>query len=110
MFLATKGPLKYLMEFKIFNDGFFAVMMQDMPGRWDHGGAGMYELNGTTLRQRMKYDTDSSYNNWEFWQTVYISNDTLYTKLFNKVLNAKGEDVSNRWPTTIEEKYVRAKK
>lgn len=68
-----------------------------------------YRLNGNALQQIVKYDTDTSFINWQFWQSVELKKDTLYTKVFYKVINPKGEDVSRQWGDSVREKWIRAK-
>jgi hypothetical protein len=43
------------------------------------------------------------------WQEFEMQGDTLIFKLFTKVINAKGEDITNQWPKIVE-KSVKAKK
>jgi hypothetical protein len=104
-----ENPTGKAMEFKLYHDGFFSVLWQDSPGKWNHGAAGVYNITGSALQQVVKYDTDSSYINWQFWQSVELIKDTLYTKVFYKVINPKGEDVSSKWGDHVREKWIRAK-
>jgi len=103
------NPTGKAMEFKLYHDGFFSVLWQDTPGKWNHGAAGVYKLNGNALQQIVKYDTDTSFINWQFWQSIELRKDTLYTKVFYKVINPKGEDVSSQWGDSVREKWIRAK-
>jgi len=103
------NPTGKAMEFKLYHDGFFSVLWQDTPGKWNHSAAGVYKLNGNALQQIVKYDTDTAFINWQFWQSVELTEDTLYTKVFYKVINPKGEDVSKQWGDSVREKWIRAK-
>jgi len=103
------NPTGKAMQFKLYHDGFFSGLWQDTQGKWNHGAAGVYKLNGNDLQQIVKYDIDTSFINWHFWQIVELSKDTLYTRAFHKVINSKGEDVSKKWEGSVREKWVRAK-
>ena len=97
-------------QFKTFHDGFFSLIMQDSAGNWNIAGAGTYETNGKAYKETFKYVSIPEYVGLSNWQEFEIKGDTLYFKLFKKVENAKGEDISKQFPNNLEEKRVRAKK
>ncbi len=54
------------------------------------------------------YLTEPNWVGHSYAQEYEIKGDTLYKKLFTKVTNSKGEDVTAQYPK-IEEKRVKAK-
>ena len=102
-----KAPGKPI-QFKMFHDGFFSLIMQDSAGNWNIAGAGTFETNGNTYKETFKYVTVPEYVGLSNSQEFELKGDTLYFRLFKKVENAKGEDISKQFPTNLEEKRVRA--
>jgi hypothetical protein len=96
-------------QIKLFTHGFFSYLMQDSTGKWNYAGAGTYEVDGNTYKEKHLYCTVPEYVGATDWQEFEMQGDTLIFKLFTKVINAKGEDITNQWPKIIE-KRVRAKK
>ncbi len=96
-------------QFKLFHDGFFSLIMQDSSGKWSTAIAGTYETNGSTYKETVRYSNVPDFVGAMDWQEFKLNGDTLYFKLFTKVLLANGEDVTSKWPKS-EEKRVRAKK
>ena len=96
-------------QMKLFIDGFFCLIMQDSAGKWNIASAGTYETNGKEYKETHRYVTLPEWVGMTDWQEFEIKGDTLYKKLFTKIINSKGEDVTAQYPK-IEEKRVRAKK
>jgi hypothetical protein len=96
-------------QIKLFTDGYFSYLMQDSTGKWNYGGAGTYEVDGNTYKEKHLYSTIPEYVGATDWQEFEMQGDTLVFKLFSKVVLADGKDVTNQWPKIIE-KRVRAKK
>lgn len=97
------------LQLKLFSDGFFCLIMKDSSGKWEVGSGGTYELEGQTYKETHKYSTVAEFIGATDWQEYELKGDTLYKKLFTKVVNAKGEDITSQFPK-IEEKRVRASK
>jgi hypothetical protein len=56
-----------------------------------------------------KKDTVPEYVGATDWQEFEMRGDTLVFKLFSKVIDADGKDITNQWPKIVE-KRVKAKK
>jgi hypothetical protein len=95
-------------QFKMFHNGFFSLIMQDSAGKWNIAAAGTFETKGNTYKETFKYIGLPEYTGYSNWQEFELRGDTLYKKLFKKVMDASGNEV-NDWPKDIEEKRVRAK-
>jgi hypothetical protein len=95
-------------QFKMFNDGFFSLIMQDSLGKWSMSGAGSYSLDGNTYKETFRYCSVPEYVGASDWQTYELKGDTLYFKGFNKVVYADGSDKTTQFDK-FEEKRVRAK-
>lgn len=96
-------------QLKVFSDGFFCLIMQDSTGRWNEAFGGTYETDGKTYKETHRYATLPEWVGATDWQEYEVRGDTLYKKLFTKVVNSKGEDITSRFPK-LEEKRVRARK
>jgi len=96
-------------QFKMFHNGFFSLIMQDSAGNWNIAGAGTFETKGNTYKETFNYVTAADLVGYSNWQEFEIKGDTLYMKLFKKVTDASGKEI-NDWPKDIEEKRVRAKR
>jgi hypothetical protein len=96
------------MQFKIFHDGFFSLIMEDSTGKWNIASAGTYKTDGNAYIETHRYSTQPGWIGSTYWQQYNIQGDTLYFKLFTKVTDSNGKDVTAQYPT-IEEKRVRAK-
>ena len=83
--------------------------MKDSSGKWNTANAGTYKIDGDKYIETHRYSTEPNWIGSTYWQQYNIQGDTLYFKLFTKVTNSKGEDVSTQYPK-IEEKRVRARK
>lgn len=94
-------------QFKMFNDGYFSLMMQDSVGNWI-GGAGTYSLEGKNYKETFSYCTVPAYVGATDWQTCELKGDTLYFIGFTKAVYADGRDMTNNFPK-FEERRVRAK-
>jgi hypothetical protein len=105
-FANVKRPV----QLKIFADGYFCLIMKDSTGKWSLGSGGTYETDGNIYKETHLYVTMPEWIGTTDWQHYEIKGDTLYKKLFKKVINSKGEDITAQFSTTIEEKRVRAKK
>ncbi|MCS3798492.1 hypothetical protein [Niastella sp. OAS944] len=109
----TERPLaniKRPLQLKIFADGFFCLIMKDSTGKWNLASGGTYETDGNVYKETHLYVTVAEFIGTTVWQQYEIKGDTLYKKLFKKVINRKGEDITAQFSTNIEEKRVRAKK
>lgn len=95
-------------QFKMFHNGFFSLIMQDSSGKWSIAGAGTFETKGNTYKETFVYLTLPELVGYSNWQEFELRGDTLYKKLFTKVTDASGKEVTG-WPNDIEEKRVRAK-
>jgi hypothetical protein len=96
-------------QFKMFHNGFFSLIMQDSAGNWTTAGAGTFEIKGNTYKETFKYVSVPGLVGYSNWQEFELKGDTLYKKLFRKVTDASGKEVTD-WPNDIEEKRVRAKR
>jgi hypothetical protein len=96
-------------QFKMFHNGFFSLIMQDSAGNWTIAGAGTFETTGNTYKETFLYVSDQNLVGFSNWQEFELRGDTLYKKLFKKVTDASGKEVYD-WPKDIEEKRVRAKR
>jgi hypothetical protein len=109
----TERPManvKKPVQLKLFADGYFCLIMKDSTGKWSLASGGTYETNGNTYKETHLYVTIPEWIGTTDWQQFEIKGDTLYKKLFKKVVNSKGEDITAQFSTTIEEKRVRVKK
>ncbi|MBC8015004.1 MAG: hypothetical protein H7X79_04595, partial [Sporomusaceae bacterium] len=79
-------------QFKMFNDGFFSLIMQDSLGKWSMSGAGSYSLDGNTYKETFRYCSVPDYVGATDWQEYELKGDTLYFKGFTKVMYADGSD------------------
>ncbi len=104
------SQLKEPSQLKLFTDGHFCLIMQDAAGKWNMAFGGTYETEGNVYKETHLYATDTAWVGTTDWQQYEIKGDTLYSKLFTKILNSKGEDITARYPSNLEEKRVRAKK
>jgi hypothetical protein len=95
------------MQLKLFTDGYFCYLMQDSTGKWSQAGGGVYETEGNTYKEIHRYNSNPEYVGFTDWQEYEIKGDTLHMKLFTKVINGNGIDVTANFPKT-EEKRVRA--
>ena len=105
----VKSPL----QLKLFVDGYFCLIMKDSTGKWSLASGGTYETDGNVYKETHLYPIQPEFAEWvgyTDWQQYEIKGDTLYKKLFTKVVNSKGEDMTAKFPTDIEEKRVRVKK
>ncbi len=96
-------------QFKMFHNGFFSLIMQDSAGNWNIAGAGTFETNGNTYKETFNYVSMPELTGYSNWQEFELKGDTLYKKLFKKVTDASGKEVTD-WASDIEEKRVRAKR
>jgi hypothetical protein len=96
-------------QFKMFNNGFFSLIMQDSAGNWSIAGAGTFEISGNTYKETFKYVSMPELVGYTNWQEYELRGDTLYKKLFKRVTDAAGKEVTT-WTRDIEEKRVRAKR
>ncbi len=94
-------------QFKMFSNGYFALIAQDSTGKFDFGGYGKFELQGKTFKETFLYHNNPDYIGAMNWQEYELKGDTLYFRGFNKVI-VKGIDSTASFPK-IEEKRVRAK-
>lgn len=109
----TERPLanvKRPLQLKIFADGYFCLIMKDSTGKWSLASGGTYETNGNGYKETHLYVTIPEFIGTTVWQQYEIKGDTLYKKLFKKVINSKGEDITAQFSTNIDEKRVRVKK
>ena len=104
----VKSPGKP-MQFKMFHNGFFALIMEDSAGNWTIAGAGTFETQGNTYKETFTYVSMPELVGYTNWQEFELKGDTLYKKLFKKVVDASGKEVKD-WPSDLEEKRVRAKR
>lgn len=95
-------------QLKMFIDGYFSFIMQDSLGEWTLSSAGTYETDGNVYKETHLYSTNPEWVGVTDWQEFEIKGDTLINKLFTKIINANGEDVTDQAPK-MEEKRVRAK-
>jgi len=102
--------LKQPSQLKLFTDGHFCLIMQDSTGKWNMAFGGTYETDGTVYKETHLYATDPQWVGTTDWQQYEIKGDTLYNKLFTKIVNSKGEDITAQYPSNLEEKRVRAKR
>lgn len=108
----TNGKIDNLqkpMQLKLFPDGFFCLIMQDSTGKWNQAGGGTFETDGKTYKETFRYCTFPDWVGTTDWQEYELRGDTLYKRLFTKIVTSKGEDITAQYPK-IEEKRVRAKK
>lgn len=108
----TNGKVDNLqkpLQLKLFSDGFFCLIMQDSTGKWTQAGGGTYETDGRTYKETFRYCTFPDWVGTTDWQEYELRGDTLYKKLFTKIVTAKGEDITAQYPK-IEEKRVRARR
>ena len=103
--ISTDGKIT---QFKMFNDGFFSLIMQDSLGKWSMSAAGIYSLDGNTYKETLRYCSFPDYVGATNWQEYELKGDTLYFKGFTKVMYADGSDKTNQFGK-FEEKRVRAK-
>ncbi len=96
-------------QIKLFTDDYFSYLMPDSTGKWSYAGAGTYEVNGNTYKEKHLYSTAPENVGVTDWQEFEMQGDTLVFRLFTKVTMPNGEDATNNWPEIIE-KRVRAKK
>jgi hypothetical protein len=96
-------------QFKMFHNGFFSLIMQDSAGSWNIAGAGTFDITGNTYKETFNYVSMPDLVGYSNWQEYELKGDTLYFKLFKKVTDASGKEVTD-WPKDIEEKRVRAKR
>lgn len=101
--------LQKSLQLKLFCDGFFCLIMQDSTGKWNQAGGGTYETDGKTYKETFRYCIFPGWAGTTDWQEYELRGDTLYKKLFTKIVTSKGEDITAQYPK-IEEKRVRAKK
>lgn len=95
-------------QFKIINNGFFSFIMKDSTGNWNIASAGTYKLEGDKYIETHLYSTEPSWIGSTYGQQYsMLPGDTLYIRLFTKVTNSNGEDVTDQYPA-MEEKRVRA--
>jgi hypothetical protein len=104
------SELKKPLQIKLFTDGYFCLIMHDSIGKWNIASGGTYETDGNVYKETHLYVTDPEWVGGSDWQQYEIKGDTLYKKLFTKVVNSKGEDITAQFPSNIEEKRVRAKR
>lgn len=96
-------------QIKLFTDDYFSYLMQDSSGKWNYAGAGAgtYEVNGNTYKEKHLYSTAPENVGVTDWQEFEMQGDTLVFKLFTKVVLANGQDVTKQFTKTVE-KRVRA--
>lgn len=102
--------VKRPVQLKLFADGYFCLIMKDSTGKWNLASGGTYETDGNDYKETHLYVTIPEFIGTTVWQQYEIKGDTLYKKLFKKVINSKGEDITVQFSTNIEEKRVRVKK
>jgi hypothetical protein len=95
-------------QIKLFTGGYFSLIMKDSTGRSYFGIAGPFEVNGNVYKETATYSTISEYIGFSDWQEFELKQDTLYFKLFTKMLDAQGRDITDTVKTT--ETRVRAKR
>jgi hypothetical protein len=95
-------------QIKIFSDGYFSLIMQDSLGKWTQASAGTYETDGKVYKETHLYSNIPEWVGLIDWQEFEIRGDTLVNKLFTKIINGNGEDVTAQYPK-MEEKRVRPK-
>jgi hypothetical protein len=96
-------------QIKLFTDGYFSLIMQDSLGQWTQASTGTYETDGKVYKETHLYSNVPEWVGLTDWQEFEIKGDTLFTTLFTKIINSKGEDLSAQYPK-MEEKRVRANK
>lgn len=105
--------IKKPLQLKLFVDGYFVLIMKDSTGKWNLSSGGTYETNGNVYKETHLYPKQpefAGFLGYTDWQEYEIKGDTLYKRLFTKVVNSKGEDITAQFPSDTEEKRVRVKK
>jgi hypothetical protein len=102
---STGKPL----QFKMFHNGFFCLIMQDSAGNWTSAGAGPFEITGNIYKETFKYVSRPDILGYSNWQEFELKGDTLYNRMFTKVTDASGKEHMG-WSKDREEKRVRAKR
>lgn len=97
-------------QFKMFHNGFFSLIMKDSTGNWTMAAAGTFETRGNVHKEIFRYCSQSNLMGYTAWQEFEIRGDTLYNRLFTKVVDPTGKDVSDAWTKDLEEKRVRARR
>lgn len=111
----TNGKVDNLqkpLQLKLFVDGYFCLIMKDSTGKWSLASGGTYETDGNVYKETHLYPKQPEWAEWvgtTDWQEYELRGDTLYKKLFTKIVTSKGEDITAQYPR-IEEKRVRARK
>ncbi len=96
-------------EFRVYNNGFFSIIGRDSTGAWKETHGGTYEISNNLYKEKIIYSSYPDRMGSTHWQQFNMKGDTVTFRLFNKLINANGEDVSATMPK-IEMICVRAKK
>lgn len=102
-----KHPVKK--QFKVFNGGYFSIIMFDYTGDFTGAGGGSYEVNGKTYKETFMHYSDKKYNGYSDWQEWKMNGDTLIFKGMLKSIMPDGKDVTNKADEMFTQKMVRIK-
>jgi hypothetical protein len=93
-----KEPSAQRPEFRVYHDGFFAIIGQDSAGAWVQTHGGTYELNGNLYKEHIKYSSFPARNGMVHWQEFKVNGDTVTFTLFNKILRPNGQNITADMP------------
>ena len=96
-------------QFKVFNDGYFSIVMFDSTGAFYGAGGGSYEVNHHTYKETFKHYSDKKYDGYSDWQEWKMDRDTLIFIGFKKSIMPNGKDVTNKPSEMFIQKMVRIK-
>lgn len=96
-------------QFKVFNDGYFSIIMFDSTGTFYGAGGGTYELTGNTYKETFNHYSDKKYDGYSDWQEWKMNGDTLFFNGMLKSTMADGTDVTNKPDEMFKQKMVRIK-
>lgn len=96
-------------QFKVFNDGYFSIVMFDSTGAFHGAGGGSYEVNDNTYKETFKHYSDRKYDGYSDWQEWKMEGDTLIFEGFKKSIMPNGKDVTNKPSEMFTQKWARIK-
>ena len=77
-------------QFRVYHDGFFTILAKDSAGGWKDTHGGTYEIEGNLYKENILYSSFPDRMGVIHWQEFTMKGDTLTFKLFNKLINYKG--------------------
>jgi len=81
-------------QIRLFHEGFYTIIGQDSANAWTHSFGGTYEISNNIYKEKTLYCSNPDIIGVSHWQEMNIKGDTVSFKLFKKMIDSSGKELT----------------